>query len=382
MPDALDESDREFLHRAVKLAMNGRGRVEPNPMVGCILVKNDRVISRGWHALYGGPHAEVVALAGCEESPEGSTAYVTLEPCRHFNKKTPPCIPALIAAGVTRVVIGCLDPNPHVNGGGASELRAAGVDVQVADDPRCRQLLAPFIANTTLGRPYITLKWAQTADGKVAGPGGSRIRISNSSSHRVIHELRGRCDAILVGIGTAVADDPLLTTRGIDSPRPLTRIVLDSDLRLSMDSQLVRTVDRGRVEVFCSKEAAKFSGTRTVLASCGVEIHAISSDSPGRLNLQELIHRLGLQGITHLLIEPGPTLAASFLTAALWDRAWVFHSPIMISDPTAPGAAPLPSNAVLAAEVNIADDTLIEYFNPLGAYGGPFASADLAMIRS
>lgn len=382
MPDVSHESDRDFLHRAVALAMKGRGRVEPNPMVGCILAKNNQAIAEGWHGVFGGPHAEIAALAECRESPAGATAYVTLEPCCHTNKKTPPCVPALIAARVKRVVVGCLDPNPQVNGRGVTQLREAGIEVEDADDSRCRQLLSPFIANTIHRRPYVTLKWAQTADGKVAGAGGARIRISNDRSHRIIHELRGRCDAILVGIGTAKADDPLLVARGVPSARPLARIVLDSDLRLSMDSQLVRTIDRGQVEIFCSKEAAKFSGTRAVLAACGVRIHAISSDSPGRLNLNDLLQQLGSQGVSHLLVEPGPTLAASFLDAALWDRAWVFRSPLALSEPTAPAAPPIPSNAVKIADATIDGDILTEYLNPAAAYAGPFGSADFEVTFS
>jgi len=359
--------------------MNGRGRVEPNPMVGCILVKDNRVIAEAWHALFGGPHAEVAALAACNESPEGATLYVTLEPCCHLNKKTPPCVPELIAAKVARVVVGCLDPNPQVNGRGVMQLREAGIQVKKANDSRCRQLLAPFIANTVHRRPYITLKWAQTANGKVAGAGGARIRISNARSHRIIHELRARCDAILVGIGTAQADDPRLLARGVSPARPLARIVLDSDLRLSMDSQLVRTIDKGRVELFCSKEAAKFSGTRAVLAACGVAIHAISSDAPGRLNLREMAQQLGSQGVSHLLVEPGPTLAESFLKSGLWDRAWIFRSPTTMSDPTTPSAPQMPSNAVKIADAMIDEDTLTEYLNPTAAYAGAFESVDFEM---
>src|SRR3954451_23545285 len=175
--------DDDFMRRAIRLAMNGRGRVEPNPMVGCVIVKDGRVIGEGFHQQYGGPHAEPNALASCTESPAGGTAYVTLEPCCHTNKKTPPCAPRVIEAGIARVVVGCLDPNPEVDGKGVAMLRAAGVTV---DGPvlegEAKQLIAPFIARTRLGRPYVTLKWAQTADGKVAGPGGTRMQISNTFS--------------------------------------------------------------------------------------------------------------------------------------------------------------------------------------------------------
>src|SRR5205823_4241162 len=166
------ESDQTFLRRAIRLAMNGRGRVEPNPMVGCVIVKEGRMIGEGYHQEFGGPHAEPNALANCTESAAGATAYVTLEPCCHVNKKTPPCVPRLIEAKLGRVVIGCLDPNPDVHGRGVAMFRAAAV---VVDGPvleaEAKQLIAPFIARTVRGRPYVTLKWAETADRRVAGRG-------------------------------------------------------------------------------------------------------------------------------------------------------------------------------------------------------------------
>src|SRR6188472_1364396 len=164
MPET-PEIDQQFMRRAIRLAMNGRGRVEPNPMVGCVIVSKDgRVIGEGYHQEFGGPHAEPNALASCTESPAGATAYVTLEPCCHTNKKTPPCAPRVIEAGIARVVVGCLDPNPEVDGKGVAMLRAAGVRVDgPALEGEAKQLIAPFIARTRLGRPYVTLKWAETA---------------------------------------------------------------------------------------------------------------------------------------------------------------------------------------------------------------------------
>src|SRR4051812_14976122 len=211
---AAHDFDEQMMRRAIRLAMNGRGRVEPNPMVGAVIAKGDRVIGEGFHAQFGGPHAEPAALASATESPQGATAYVTLEPCCHTNKKTPPCVPALIGAGIARVVCGCVDPNPDVNGKGLDQLRAAGVsvDVNVLEDP-AKQLLAPFIARTVYDRPYVTLKWAETADGKVAGLGGKRLQISNEQSSAIVHTLRARSDAIVVGVNTVIADDPLLTAR-------------------------------------------------------------------------------------------------------------------------------------------------------------------------
>src|SRR5688572_1939929 len=228
--------DEQFMRRAIRLAMNGRGRVEPNPMVGCVLVKDGRVIGEGFHATFGGPHAEPNALANCTESPAGATAYVTLEPCCHTNKKTPPCVPALIGAKVARVVVGCLDPNPDVNGKGLQQLREAGVEVVgPVLEADAKQLIAPFILSITGTRPYVTLKWAQSADGKVAGSQGRRMTISNERSIRLVHELRALSDAIMVGVNTAIMDDPMLTARGIQSDRRPLRVVLDRQLLLPVD---------------------------------------------------------------------------------------------------------------------------------------------------
>jgi diaminohydroxyphosphoribosylaminopyrimidine deaminase/5-amino-6-(5-phosphoribosylamino)uracil reductase len=237
MSPAISELDRQMMRHAIRLAMNGRGKVEPNPMVGCVLARGDRMIGQGFHVAFGGPHAEPAALASATESTEGATAYVTLEPCCHSNKKTPPCVPALVGAKLARVVVGCVDPNPEVNGDGLDQLRAAGirVDANVLEDP-AKQLLAPFIARTVYDRPYVTLKWAETADGKVAGPGGARLQISNERSTRLVHELRGRCDAVMVGVNTVLSDDPLLTARDVPSPRRLFRVVLDTRLRIPLSS--------------------------------------------------------------------------------------------------------------------------------------------------
>jgi diaminohydroxyphosphoribosylaminopyrimidine deaminase/5-amino-6-(5-phosphoribosylamino)uracil reductase len=378
MSDSLTHGDRSFLSRAIDLAMRGRGTVEPNPMVGCVIVRDGRTIGEGYTSPFGGPHAEPNALAACTESPAGATAYVTLEPCCHTKKKTPPCVPQLIAAKLGRVVVGCNDPNPEVDGRGNQQLRDAGIQVTEANDPACRQLLAPFIALVTNRRPYITLKWAQSADGKVAGPGGRRTQISNRTSQEMIHALRARSDAILIGIATAVADNPLLTARDVAHSRPLVRMVLDSDLRLSIDSKLVKTAGDGKVILFCSKEAADYSGTRVPLAACGVEIDPVSAERPGRLSLPAVMKQIGKMNLTHLIVEPGPTLARSFLESGLWDRAWIIRSPMKIDHPTAPAAASL--NGIETGSRNLGDDVLTEYLNPEGVFSAALPSADLKQV--
>src|SRR3954468_13220641 len=280
------DSNEHFLRRAIRLAMNGRGRVEPNPMVGCVIVRRDgRVIGEGFHEQFGGPHAEPNALAACAragESPEGATAYVTLEPCCHTNKKTPPCAPRVIAAKIARVVVGCLDPNPDVDGKGVAMLRAAGVRV---DGPvlegEAKQLIAPFIARTRLGRPYVTLKWAQTADGKVAGPGGARMQISNAFSRDLVHDLRARCDGILVGVNTVLIDNPLLNARDATQRRDPARFVLDRDLRTPPEAQVI--ADRTRsTTLFCGHDTSgPFRRRRDLLEAAGAIVTMVNTDAGG-----------------------------------------------------------------------------------------------------
>ena len=351
------------MRRALALATKGRGSVEPNPMVGCIIVKNGNVIGEGYHQKYGGPHAEPNALAACTESPAGATAYVTLEPCCHTDKQTAPCVPRLIAAGVERVVIGTLDPNPQVAGRGAAQLEAAGIRVDRLDLPEARQLIAPFIARMTHGRPYVTLKWAQTADRKVAGPLGRRMQISNSQSTHVIHELRSRCDAILVGSNTLLCDDPMLTARRVEPKRPLLRVVLDSRLRIRPDCRLVKTAREGKVIVYTTPDAFAAASHRNALESAGVEIRPAAEVGSHRVSLPAVLRDLGSRSVTHLLVEAGPTLARSFMADnGLWDRLWVITSPTSINDASAPDAQAPPAQPV--AQTMLGSDQLSEYLNP------------------
>src|SRR3954451_1208374 len=226
--------------RALELAERGRGHVEPNPLVGAVIVRDGRVVGEGWHQRYGEAHAEVHALAAAGAAARGATLYVTLEPCCHHGK-TPPCTDAVLRAGVGRVVASMLDPNPLVAGKGAERLRAAGVAVEIGvGEAEARRLNAPYLKLLRTGRPYVHLKWAMTLDGKICTRTGDSKWISNEASRRRVHELRGRVDAILVGVGTALADDPQLTARP-RGPRTATRIVLDSRGRLPPTSLLAAT---------------------------------------------------------------------------------------------------------------------------------------------
>ena len=268
-----------------------------------------------------------------------------------------------------------------VAGKGIDQLRQAGIQVDVGIlDGECRQLNAAFFARVQQQRPYVTLKWAQSADGKVAGPKGQRTWISNAVSQRVIHGLRARSDAILVGINTALMDDPLLTARHVAAARPLLRIVLDRDLRLPLNSQLVQTAGQSPVLVYCALSTLQSKPDAVAaLASCGVQVRALPLDAGGQLSLRHLFADLGTQPITHLLVEPGPTLAASFLGQNLCDRLWVIRSPKTIGDATAPDALAVPYPPV--GSVDLAGDELTEYLNPASpVYFMSMPSADLVTL--
>jgi diaminohydroxyphosphoribosylaminopyrimidine deaminase/5-amino-6-(5-phosphoribosylamino)uracil reductase len=367
------------MRRAMSLAMKGRGAVEPNPMVGCVIVIEGRIIGEGYHERFGGPHAEPNALAARSESPAGATAYVTLEPCCHTSKKTPPCVPKLIEAKLSRVVIGALDPNPLVSGRGVEQLRAAGIQVDVLELASARQLVAPFIATTVHRRPYVTLKWAESSNGKV-GLRSRRLLISNERSLHAIHQLRARCDAILVGINTVLADDPILTVRGVEPLRVLRRVVLSRDLTIPANARLARSSSGAPVEFICSADAREQKPELVRdFESRRISVTAQPVDQSGQIDLRQALAHLGAQGITHLLVEPGPTLAHSFISHDLADRVWIFRSPNPVSDPDAIDAITV--DYPETSRVDLKGDSLTEYLNP----GSPvfFArepSADFSLI--
>jgi diaminohydroxyphosphoribosylaminopyrimidine deaminase/5-amino-6-(5-phosphoribosylamino)uracil reductase len=294
----------EFMRRALSLAAKGRGRVEPNPMAGCVLVKDGGVAGEGYHEHFGGPHGEVNALEKCAD-PTGATAYINLEPCTDYpGKKTPGCTAALIDAKVSRVVAACVDPNPSVSGAGFARLKSAGTDVEFGLlEKEAKQLNAAFFKRTTCQRPYVTLKWAQTADNKVAGPGGKRLMISNRASLAAMHRLRSMSDAILVGINTVISDDPMLAARVDDPPRRPKRVVLDSNLRIGIKSQLVKTARELPVEVYCTKKALEARRQHLIeLRVAGVEVIPVSSDESGRMSLDEVLRSLHERGVMHLFV--------------------------------------------------------------------------------
>lgn len=326
----------EAMRRAMELAARGLGRVEPNPPVGAVVVDDAfRLVSEGWHSQFGGPHAEVVALDAAGDRARGATLYVTLEPCAHHGK-TPPCAPRVAAAGIRKVVVSTPDPAPHTAGRGLEHLRSAGIDVEVGLlQEEGQRLIAPFAKLMTCGLPWVHAKWAMTLDGKLATRTGDSKWISSEESRQVVHELRGRMDAIIVGIGTVLADDPLLTARP-PGPRVAMRVVLDSAARLPIDSQLVRTAARDAPVLVAVGPRATIDRCAE-LDAAGVEVFRFMEVCPsGGIPLDAVLKELGGRKKTHVLVEGGSRLLGVFHDAGLIDEVHAFVAPIIAGGNDAP----------------------------------------------
>jgi diaminohydroxyphosphoribosylaminopyrimidine deaminase/5-amino-6-(5-phosphoribosylamino)uracil reductase len=341
--------DRWHMQRALELAARGEGWVEPNPMVGCVVAQGAEVIAEGWHRRYGGPHAEVEALAIAGARAAGATLYVTLEPCCHHGK-TPPCTEAVIAARVARVVAAQRDPFPAVSGGGLAALSAAGVAVEVGVlEHEARRMNGPYLKLVETGRPWVIAKWAMTLDGKIATRTGDSRWVSSEASRALVHRLRGRVDAIIVGSRTAAIDDPLLTARP-PGPRTATRVVVDSAGTLSCDSQLVRTAREARVLVAVKSDAAADACRR--LADAGCEVLACSGETHAE-RLHGLLAELGRRRMTNVLVEGGAGLLGSFFDEGLIDEIHVFIAPTLVGGTDARSPLGGQGREVLAAALAV-----------------------------
>ncbi|MBX9678502.1 MAG: bifunctional diaminohydroxyphosphoribosylaminopyrimidine deaminase/5-amino-6-(5-phosphoribosylamino)uracil reductase RibD [Gemmataceae bacterium] len=319
--------------RAIELAERGRGRVEPNPLVGAVVVRDGRIVGEGWHQRYGEAHAEINALKAAGDMSQGATIYVTLEPCCHHGK-TPPCTDALLRAGVARVVAAIADPFPQVAGRGADQLREASIAVEIGllGDEAARQN-APYLRLLCSGRPYVHAKWAMSLDGKIATRTGDSRWISNEASRRIAHELRGRMDGILVGIGTVLADDPRLTARP-PGPRFPTRVVLDATAKLPLASKLVQTAREIPVLVAVAMGAE----TKQVdaLRGAGCEVVVFPEANPGRIDVSALLQEFGKRRWTNLLVEGGSQVFAAFFESDAIDEVHAFMAPTLVGGREAP----------------------------------------------
>ena len=324
------EIDESKMLRAIELASRGAGWTNPNPLVGAVIVRDGRIIGEGFHERYGEAHAERNALADCArrgESPQGATLYVTLEPCCHQGKQ-PPCADAVIEAGIARVIVGSRDPNPLVAGRGNERLRNAGIEV-IEDvlRERCDELNPIFFHFIQTTRPYVVAKWAMTLDGKIATRTGDSQWVSNDASRADVHELRHRLAAIMVGSGTALADDPSLTARRSEPSNQPIRIVVDGRLRIPTDCQLARTTHEAPtiVATACALEDPKADALREL----GVDIVSLPAPS-GKVDLNTLMDELGQQGIDSVLVEGGGGLHEAMFKAGLVNEAVVYLAPKVV----------------------------------------------------
>ncbi len=332
MDPNVSTEQQQPMRRALELAEGGRGRVSPNPLVGAVIVDAaGRTIGEGHHARLGGPHAEVAAIEAAQTNGEdlaGATIYVTLEPCAHHGRQ-PPCTEAVLAAGLARVVIASDDPSAKASGRGPGILRDGGIEVEWsegADATAARLLNQPFRKHARTGRPQVVLKSALTLDGRTATGSGDSKWISGESARHLVHRWRAEFDAVAVGIGTALADDALLTARDVGAERQPRRIVFDSDCRLPLDSNLVRSIAEAPVTVIAG--AGSDPASAAALTAAGVEVIVCPGDGADRV--EAALAELGRRGVTSVLLEGGPTLAGAFADAGELDELRLFYAPIVL----------------------------------------------------
>lgn len=360
-----DKTDEKFMRRAIALARRGMGRTSPNPMVGAVIVSEGLVIAEDWHKAAGLAHAEAGALAKVGGRAVGATIYVNLEPCIHFGK-TAPCSPAIAKAGISRVVVGTIDPNPLVAGKGISFLNHQGIEtvIGVLED-QAKELNLAFFKHITTGIPWVRLKMAMTLDGRIADRWNGAGYISNADSQHWVHRQRAVSDAVMVGIGTVVADDPMLTPRRVRVIRPTTRVVLDQDLRIPLGSRLVNSAHDTPVLIYHDRTNAEKQAALQDAGCTLVELQA----RRGKIPLETVLKDLGSRDIQTVMVEGGSRLAASFVQEGLWDELAVFVAPKIAADngavPIFAGMGPRPVNAFMGLKLHrtqhFQDDVLLLY---------------------
>ena len=346
---------------ALDLARQRKGLTHPNPTVGCVIVKDGQIVAQANHERAGAPHAEAKALEIAGERAKGSTLYVTLEPCTHYGR-TPPCTDAIIKAGVKSVVIATLDPNPLVSGKGVEKLRSHGIEVQVGVlEDQAREINEDFFVYISQKRPYITLKFAQSIDGKTALRDGQSKWITSEKSRQLAHSFRKEATAILVGINTVLRDDPLLTARYVPTERQPIRIILDPRLRIPLSARVVKDRSAKTIVITSSEEGDKIKA----LENEGVEVLLAPSEK-GSLDLKEVLRQLYFKEVMHLLVEGGAITSTSFIRNGLFDRVLVFMAPFFIGEGKTLESIGLesiegsPRLRLRRAEI-IEDDLFIEY---------------------
>jgi diaminohydroxyphosphoribosylaminopyrimidine deaminase / 5-amino-6-(5-phosphoribosylamino)uracil reductase len=320
--------DEKHMRMALRLAEMAKGRTSPNPMVGAVVVKNGRVIGRGYHHKAGEPHAEAIALAKAGKAAKGATLYVTLEPCSHTGKRTPPCCPLVVRSGVKRVVVAMVDPNPRVSGKGIKTLRKAGIDVSTGVlEAEAGKLNEAFVKHITSGCPFVTLKIAQTLDGKIATATGESKWITGEKAREEGRRLRVSNDAIIVGINTVLKDDPSLTARITNGRDPI-RVIVDSSLRIPLNAKVLTQRSPARTIVATLLSAPKAKVLK--LERAGAEV-LLLKPSGGRVDLKDLMRKLGARDLMSVLIEGGAEINASAIKAGIVDKVVMFIAPMIMS---------------------------------------------------
>lgn len=350
--------DHHYMSLALRLAARGRGTASPNPMVGALVVKQGKIIGQGFHLRPGLPHAEVLALRQAGSRAQGATLYVTLEPCCHLRKRTPPCVPDVIRSGVSRVVIAMTDPNPLVKGKGAATLRRAGLAVTTGvARPEAEELNRAYVHWMKTKRPYVTLKAGMTLDGKIAAASGESKWITGKQSREEVHRLRSEVDAVLVGVGTVLADDPALTARTgphlrkLASRQPL-RVVVDSSLRIPLGARILSQQKQAKTLV-ATTDSADTSRKRGLMKR-GAELLTLPS-LRGKVSLPALMRELGQRGVTALLLEGGSEIHAAMLKANLVQHVRLYVAPALLGGADAKGVIGGKSPARLASALRLRD---------------------------
>ncbi len=352
--------DERFMRRALDLAPGGLGRVEPNPMVGAVVVRGERIVGEGFHARFGGAHAEVVALAQAGTEARGAELFVTLEPCCHRGK-TPPCTDAILAAGVRRVVAAVGDPFPEVRGRGFAILKQAGLEVEVGVlETEARRLNAAYFKRQATGLPLVLAKWAMTLDGRLATAAGESRWISSEAARRRVHELRRIVDAVLVGARTARIDEPRLTVRHVE---PLAergqpaRVILDAALSLEPDREPVRSAAEVPVLIYTTDDGLRSEAERAAALRRAGAVLVAAPKAPGGVSPEAVLRDLGARGMSRVLVEGGARILGSFFAAGLVDRVLVFVSPRILGSAGALSPVGGPDGLTLAEAISVRDAT-------------------------
>jgi diaminohydroxyphosphoribosylaminopyrimidine deaminase/5-amino-6-(5-phosphoribosylamino)uracil reductase len=320
-----DSVEEQYMKRALGLARRGLGKTSPNPLVGAVIVREEKVIGEGYHHCYGGDHAEVNALRTTQEGAKDAIMYITMEPCCHYERKVPSCLGPLVRSGVRRVVLGTIDPNPAVSGKGVQILGRSGIETRTGVlEEDCRRLNQAYFKYIRTGIPFVTLKFAQTLDGRIATTTGSSQWISSSAALKLAHRLRSIHDAILVGTGTLLKDNPRLTVRLIKGRSPV-RVVADSKLRIPLSSKVLQ--EQHVAPTIIATAPGANEKKKALLKNRGIEVIEVAADGPGRIDLRDLLLRMGTRGISSVLVEGGSGIITSMLSKGLADKIVVAVAP-------------------------------------------------------